>query len=302
MTGMAEANLIRETRQTSWAPISALLFGGGLMLALPIAHAANNILSGFFPHGVCYTWNRDLMWLHLISDSLIGVAYFSIPFALAYFVYKRRDLPFSWMFVLFGLFIIACGSTHWMEVWTLWYPDYWLSGAIKAFTAAASVPTAFALVFLIPRALTIPGAGQLRAMNESLAMQMAGRQQIEEDLRKVQLELEAQVTERTRELANANRDLERQREWLQVTLSSIGDAVIATDRQAKIAFMNGVAQQLTGWRRQEAEGKPLEQVFRAVEPCSFSGTSQGSDERSRRFRNMSVSCKPFSITPPDSSM
>ena len=61
------------------------------MLALRTAHAANDILSGFLPHGVCYTWNRDLMWLHVISDSLIGVAYFSIPFALAYFVRKRRD-------------------------------------------------------------------------------------------------------------------------------------------------------------------------------------------------------------------
>jgi PAS domain-containing protein len=231
------------------------------MLALPIAHAANNILSGFLPHGVCYTWNRDLMWLHLISDSLIGVAYFSIPFALAYFVHKRRDLPFSWMFVLFGLFIIACGSTHWMEVWTLWYPDYWLSGAIKAFTAAASVPTAVALVFLIPRALSIPGAGQLRAMNESLAMQMAGRQQIEEDLRKVQLELEAQVTERTRELANANRDLERQREWLQVTLSSIGDAVIATDTTGHVTFMNLVAGELTGWQQADAIGRDVATYF-----------------------------------------
>jgi len=258
--------LIQETRRTSCVPIVVLLlFGGGLVLALRTAHAANDILSGFLPHGVCYTWNRDLMWLHVISDSLIGVAYFSIPFALAYFVHKRRDLPFSWMFVLFGLFIITCGSTHWMEVWTLWYPDYWLSGAVKALTAALSVPTAITLVFLIPRALTIPGVGQLRAMNESLAMQVARRERVEEDLRKVQLGLETQVQERTRELANANRDLERQREWLQVILSSIGDAVIATDRQVKIAFMNGVAEQLTGWRRQEAEGKPLEQVFRAAD-------------------------------------
>ena len=141
--------MIQETRATSCARIVVLLLlGGDLVLALGTAHAANDILSGFLPHGVCYTWNRPLMWLHLISDSLIGVAYFSIPFALAYFVHKRRDLPFSWMFVLFGLFIIACGSTHWMEVWTLWYPDYWLSGAIKAFTAAASVPVALSLIHI----------------------------------------------------------------------------------------------------------------------------------------------------------
>lgn len=257
--------MIQKIRLMSWIAVFALLLGSALWFAVPAAHAASNILSEFLPHGFCYTWNRDLVWLHLVSDSLIGVAYFSIPFALAYFVHKRRDLPFSWMFVLFGLFIIACGSTHWMEVWTLWYPDYWLSGAIKALTAAVSVPAAVALVFLVPRALTIPGAEQLRTMNESMALQIERRERTEESLRKAQLELETQVNERTRELANVNRDLERQREWLQVTLSSIGDAVIATDTQAKVAFMNRAAEELTGWSRQEAEGKPLEQVFCAID-------------------------------------
>src|ERR1700684_3247729 len=101
---------------------------------------------GFMPHGFCYLWNAKLVWLHVISDSLIALAYFSIPVTLIYFIRKRRDLPFNWMFVSFGMFILACGTTHIMEVWTLWHGTYWLSGAIKAVTAMASVPTAILLV------------------------------------------------------------------------------------------------------------------------------------------------------------
>jgi PAS domain S-box-containing protein len=58
--------------------------------------------------------------------------------------------------------------------------------------------------------------------------------------------------------------LAQQREWLQVTLSSIGDAVIATDTDGTINFINGVAQSLTGWKEEEAIGQPLEAVFNIV--------------------------------------
>ncbi|MCC7106922.1 MAG: PAS domain S-box protein [Chloroflexi bacterium] len=52
-----------------------------------------------------------------------------------------------------------------------------------------------------------------------------------------------------------------QREWLSTTLSSIGDAVIATDAQGAVRFMNGVAEALTGWPRTEAAGQALDQIF-----------------------------------------
>ena len=66
------------------------------------------------PHGFCYFWNPGLVWLHVFSDSLIALAYFAIPVILLWFARRRRDLPFSWMFVLFGVFIVACGATHLM--------------------------------------------------------------------------------------------------------------------------------------------------------------------------------------------
>ena len=94
---------------------------------------------GFIPHGHCYLWRHELVWLHVVSDSLIAIAYYSIPITLVYFVRKRVDLPFDWIFLMFGAFIIACGTTHVMEIWTLWHPTYWLSGFLKAITAVVSI-------------------------------------------------------------------------------------------------------------------------------------------------------------------
>src|SRR6202035_879266 len=79
------------------------------------------ISSNFLPHGTCYLWDPRIVWLHVISDSLITLAYYSIPLALVYLVRRRRALPFNWIFWMFGLFILSCGSTHRMEVWTAWH-------------------------------------------------------------------------------------------------------------------------------------------------------------------------------------
>ncbi len=114
------------------------------------------------PHGFCLLWRPDLIWLHVASDSVIGVAYYSIPIALAYFVWRRSDLTFGWIFWLFAVFILACGTTHWFEIWTLWHPDYATQGLLKAATARASLVTAFLLWPLLPKALALPSPSMLR--------------------------------------------------------------------------------------------------------------------------------------------
>jgi PAS domain S-box-containing protein len=154
----------------------------------------------FMPHGYCYLWKPGLVWLHVVSDALIALAYFSIPIALIYFIRKRRDLPFNWMFLCFGTFIMACGTTHAMEVWTLWHGTYWLSGAIKAVTAMASVPTAILLVHLVPRALALPSP-------EAMKLEIAGRKRAQQALHEAKEELELRVRERTAELSKANEEL-----------------------------------------------------------------------------------------------
>ncbi len=137
----------------------------------------------FIPHGHCYLWKPELVLLHVVSDSLIALAYYSIPIMLVYFVRKRRDVPFDWIFLMFGIFIVACGTTHLLEIWTLWHPTYWLSGFIKAITALASLCTAALLLPLIPKVLALPSPAQLEATNQALRNEITQRKLVEEALR-----------------------------------------------------------------------------------------------------------------------
>ncbi|HMK20735.1 MAG TPA: hypothetical protein VK466_00280 [Terriglobales bacterium] len=70
----------------------------------------------FLPHAYCYLRSPGLIWTHVAADTLIGVAYLVISITLAYLVHKaRRDIPFHWVLMAFGLFIAACGGTHFLD-------------------------------------------------------------------------------------------------------------------------------------------------------------------------------------------
>ncbi|NET88116.1 MAG: response regulator [Kamptonema sp. SIO1D9] len=161
-----------------------------------------NILgsSYFLPHGECYGWNPNLVFLHVTSDLAIAVAYYSIPLGLLYFRQKRRDLPFLNLFILFGVFLVACGTSHFLEVITLWYPAYWFSGALKAVTGTISVYTAVKVATLMPQALILPSPEELELANRTLAEENEARKQAEAEVRTLNAELEARVARRTAEL------------------------------------------------------------------------------------------------------
>jgi signal transduction histidine kinase len=142
------------------------------------------------PHGFCLSWDPALLGLHITSDAIIALAYFSIPVALAVLVARRRDLAFPWLFALAAVFITACGATHVMDIWTLWHPDYVLQGVIKAVTAIASIATAAALWPMLPRVLALPSPAMLREANEKLAVQLAERDQLLSALRRETAERE----------------------------------------------------------------------------------------------------------------
>ncbi len=127
------------------------------------------------PHGICLLWRPELMWLHIVSDGVIGAAYFSIPVALGVLVSRRRDIEFGWVFWAFALFILACGTTHFFSIWTLFIPDYGIEGLIKAATAIFSVITAILLWPLIPKVLALPSPEQLRQANSALEVRVEER-------------------------------------------------------------------------------------------------------------------------------
>jgi len=119
-----------------------------LPLFLPQVFSA----ASFLPHSFCYLGNSSLITLHVVSDVLIWLAYVAIAATLGYMVWRGREtIPFNWMFLAFGFFIVACGFTHLLEAITLWRPVYWLAGYLKAVTAVASVATAVLLPPLVPR-------------------------------------------------------------------------------------------------------------------------------------------------------
>ncbi len=180
-----------------------------------------NASAHFMPHGHCYLWIPSLVWLHVISDSTIALAYMLIPFALGYIVYKRKDLIYGWIFLCFCAFIIACGTTHIMEVWTLWYPDYWLSGFIKAITAIVSLTTAVLLIRLIPNILAFPNETTLR---------------------------------------EAHAALEKSESKFKNILEGAPDAMVIANQDGIIEMINAQAEKFFGYSKKELIGKKIESL------------------------------------------
>ena len=158
--------------------------------------------SDFMPHGGCYFWRPELVWLHVSSDILIVLAYVMIPFSLIQLVRRRKDLEFNWMFIMFGAFILACGATHFMNVWNIWHSAYRLDGVVKAITALASIPTAILMFRLVPQAVALPSAEDLRKEIET-------RTRAEAEVRSLNADLERRVEERTASLQRSNAALQR---------------------------------------------------------------------------------------------
>jgi signal transduction histidine kinase len=145
----------------------------------------SNVISALFnyfdstqlsPHGLCLLWRPELIWLHVLSDGFIALAYFSIPIVLSVFISKRPDFGFGWVICAFVVFITACGATHLFGIWTLWFPDYAAEGAVKGITALASVATAVGLWPLLPKVLALPSPQQLRLVNAALVAEIERRE------------------------------------------------------------------------------------------------------------------------------
>ena len=153
-----------------------------------------------------------ITWLEVVSDALIALAYFSILVTLVYFVRNRRDLPYRWMFVTFGLFIFACGMTHLVEIWSAWHGSYRLLGGVQAAAAVASLATSIMLVRLAPQGLTLPAPDDLRQTNEALEKEIAKRGQAETALAAARENFERQMKEHADELLAVKGELAAEQE------------------------------------------------------------------------------------------
>jgi len=133
-------------------------------------------------------WQSQLIRLHLVSDLVIALVYFSIPISFIYFVRQRQNLSYSSVFILFSIFIFAFGINHLMAILTLWYPVYWLSGGLKAIPAIISVVTACTIIPLVPKLLKLRNPNELEKVTRYIGTitDINGREKAEEALQQSQ--------------------------------------------------------------------------------------------------------------------
>jgi signal transduction histidine kinase len=157
--------------------------------------------AGFTPQGNGYLWAPELMWMYLISDATIGIAFYSISAALVYFVSTRINIQFNWIYVMFAIFIFAAGTIHFIKIWTIWHPVYWLDAGVRSIAAVASIATAILLWPLIRKAAPLPGTDRLHEVINQLEHEIAERRNAEGALRQSQATLRelAAYQERIRE-------------------------------------------------------------------------------------------------------
>lgn len=208
------------------------------------------------PHGICLLWEPELIWLHVASDAIIAIAYFSIPFALTILVTKRRDLQFGWVYWAFAIFIMACGLTHVLSIYTLWVPIYGIEGIVKAVTAAASIFTAGALWPLLPKILTIPSPFELQKVQAALE---------EEEIKSRDAAL------LLRQVGDAQRAMRESMTRLTAVVETAVDGVILFDAQARILLFNPACERLFGYRAAEVMNLDIGMLMSNEERRSSTG-------------------------------
>ncbi len=150
----------------------------------------------------------SLMMVMAIANGSIAAAYASIPVFLVVFTIKRKDMPFSWVLFLFGLFIMACGATHMIHIIGLWWRVDWWQAIADSICGVVSVATAVVLWPTLPKLLALPSPTALRMVNRELETEKRRLEHTQMELRHSYADIERRVSERTAELAEANRSLE----------------------------------------------------------------------------------------------
>ena len=213
----------------SYAGIFRLLFTGSFLLVILTLGGCSLLSSDFLPHGFCLHWDPALLFTLIAANLGIALAYFSIPLALLYFIRHRKDLPYPWMFRLFGMFIVACGLTHIMTVWTLYQPLYWPEAIIDLYTAGVSLVTAVLLWPLIPKALSLKNPEELRIANEKLAQSVVHGQKAEQKFR--------------------------------LLLETAPEARVILNGEGKIDLVNFQTERIFGYNRDDIIGRPIEMLI-----------------------------------------
>lgn len=188
-------------------------------------------------YGHAYAWQPDLVWFHALSDLVIAIAYFTLPFVLFRIVKRRRDLSVYWLVICFGAFLIASGLSHVTRALNLWQTAFWVEAILKAIAAVLSIPTAILLWRSLSDIMTLPSRRELRVANESLAR--ANREMeaftasVSHDLRSPLTTIAGQAGLLELSMPNANEEQRRRLTRIQGSvkqMSELIDALLALSR------------------------------------------------------------------------
>ena len=184
-------------------------------------------INDFPARWTCGHWTPLHGWIHIISDILVWAAYMAIPIILLYFLSKRKDLPFPKILWLFAIFIAACGTGHLLEAIIYWVPIYRIAAINKILTAAVSWGTVFALIPIIPFALSLKSPVAL---------------QREIDMR---IKAERAVQDKATELENINKQLRERQDILERKSNELERVnKLMVDREMKMVQMKQQIKQL----------------------------------------------------------
>jgi PAS domain S-box-containing protein len=178
---------------------------------------------GFMPHGHCYLWQPTIVWTMAISDFLIALAYLYISLTL-YTLIRKIRLPFTGIFLAFGIFIGACALTHALEVYTLWIPAYWVAALIKVTTAVASVATGLLLHRLFPKIVA--------------------------------------MAQESKQSGHRRQELEKAEERFRIVVESVKDyAIFMLEPDGRVATWNDGAKRIKGYEAKEILGQPFSKFY-----------------------------------------
>lgn len=251
------------------APATAL----AILIVVPMVSMAQGVEIRGVNAG---TMTPLLMMAMALANGLIAVSYASIPVFLLIVIRERKDIPFSWLIVLFGAFILAGGTTHVVHIIGLWWSADWWQAMVDSLTAIISVATAILVWPLLPRMLAIPSPAQLRMVNIELQKEKAVLEQTQSELRKAYDVVEHRVQERTADLARTNEQLHTELEqrkraenalresqdWLRYSLKAASAGVWNLDPSSNGLVWSPENYQLYG--REPSQG-PL--TYAAWEAC-----------------------------------
>ena len=157
----------------------------------------------FFSQGDCYDWKLALVWLHLVGNLAVALAFYSIPPLLIYEVRKHKDLLLPPKFWWLNAFVISCGTIYVLEVWSIWQPIYWLIGGIKIVTVIIFIVMANQIFPYIPKVLSLLDARHLN----TFARQIDPFSTINLSSHDFHTQLDTKVKERTLALYTLNQKL-----------------------------------------------------------------------------------------------